>query len=882
MTSACAIPANGSALSDIHYTISSSLDYQNKILITHAQVSFHTDSLLPDSLTFWRTLIEEGQELSIDSILINDTRLDLPIDGHDICIPEDSPDNLDTNDTLSSLVFSLPARGILNNGTNVIEFSYKIHFGIHPSQEEELISEGLCFADYFPRLVQTIDTILCPEQKYAHFEGIIYKIRLPNDLFLMSEAKTRCVQLDDDIIEYHVDSLKTVMPIWMTFPGTYHVHRNLGPMEADVYRDPKLRIDEEQLQNIGDAISFYESRFSGFPYDKINLMFVALPTNVGGQALNNFVFLSNRRDSLSFMEKLMLPLTETFLSTIPHEIAHLWWGGAVNIKDTWLSEGLACFWANQFEVSVNNEPAYDKIDYYGSRLFYRLRTRVPENQKEDYTNLRSYFEAPYILSMLELQMGLDSFTQTCKEFYQKYQYRSPGIAEFKEIAQEHSNVSLDSFFACWVDSNFSQNYSLDHVESKRIDSLYCNSIKLKKTGKAGSCVPIAVRYRDNAEESFLLRPEQLNREWMSRRRLASIFIDPNKLILESDRSDNAWPLELKFHSLKPNPIENINLFASFFGDEPGYHLYLLPDIPSHSERFGWDFSFVLMGQGGSGLEDYFLDDVDIMRIGYNTRSNDPLYRFFFSKSISSSTSGRSTCNLSFNRMHGRYDYGVGIKYGRYPKLSIQVPYPALRISATLTRRHYYGLENVDEKLWPTRNATPVKMQLSWLTHLSADLELERGLKIFSDDDTYYRYNFTIERQGHFYYGRVFIGTSGGDAVQERFDPSYEGGMKSYPSFRYYYDHLMSANLLLRHSLVSPINVRLFGNYINPMTGGYSVSEFGFGISLGESWGIIVDMPVYLSETLIDGKQWNWNRFRVQFHLFSPKPKRVPKWDFLIR
>lgn len=484
--------------------------------------------------------------------------------------------------------------------------------------------------------------------------------------------------------------------------------------------------------------------------------------------------------------------------------------------------------------------------------------------------------------MLALQIGSDDFTETCREFYQKCRGRSPGFAEFKEIAQKHTHAPLDSFFTCWVDSNYSQNYSIKGIESRPLDSLFSNSVYLARTGKAKSCVPVEVGYKDGTKETFLVQPDQLTHRWASRSRLASVFIDPNKLILEEKRSDNAWPTHVEFHTLKLSPIEDIKLFASMLSDEPGYKTYLLPDIPSHSERFGWDYSCVLLGGAEDWFRDYFLDDSDILRLGYNSKANGVMYRGYVSRKISSSADSRWTYDLSSERMRGRYESGVGMKYARYwspVPMKVPIPIPAMTTTLGFTHRQYHRLEHVGDNIWPIRNTTPLKVRVA-TSLLPASIEFEQGLKVFPADEAYYRCDLTIERERPFYYGRVFVGTSGGDAVQERFDPSDEGGMEGYPPFRDYYDHLLGANLLLKHRVLSLIGGRVFGNCVSPMSGGYSVSEFGVGVAVGdELFNLVLDMPAYLSDSNIDGKRWDFSRFRIQVRLFSPK--RTPKWDFLI-
>ena len=865
-------------LTNIHYKIDSSLDHAQMILYEHTQVFFCIDSLPPDSISFWRVMIEKSSEMCIDSVLINHNKLDPLIDNRHLCLFSSAEDTSEQIYHPDSLTFNLPMKYTSEGSVNIIDFYYAIKYTHNPDVSEIYVPESFTYGEYYPRLVNTPNSIYNHDQRYNSIENFSLKLQMPENLHFMSETKPHIAHLDSYTVEYSIDNLVSAHLLWLAYPKEYNLQKMIGTTQYDIYIDPDLTIDDEKLRDISNAIVFYQEQFGKLPYEKINVIFINLPENMGGGAANNFILLPNGSDSFSLMDNI-LGNKDEFQTTLPHETAHLWWGCAVSITDTWLSEGLASYWADQYAIMIKGQAAYNTLHFDSGRLMFRFQEMMKKDTgKSLRENISHYYKAPYILNMLALDMGSDNFTAACREFYREYRNRSPGLGEFKEIVQQHSEAPLDSFYTCWIDSNYSQNYYIENVESEKTDTLYYNFIDLGKTGKASSYVPLAVRYKDKTEASFLLNPGQLYHEWNSQCRLASVFIDPNKLILETQRFDNVWPTPIIFHSLKLSLREYMELYLSFLGDEPGYHLYLFPDFPGYSERFGWEFSAALLGKHGSMLENIYMEDIDILRIGYNTKSNSPIYRLFKSKTISSATSWKSTCNISLNGMHGKHDNGVGVKYGR-TLASRPMFFPELRISASIAHRRFYTLEDVDESIWPERDTTPIRLELSLLSHVNADLEFERGFRVSGDNDTYYRHTMAIEKRKRRYSWRLFVGTSGGDAVQERFDPSHEGGMKGYPPFLYYYDHLMSVNLLLKHSLVSPINLRLFGNHINPMTGGYSASEFGFGLMMGNGvFGFIIDMPVYLGEADIDGKEWNMSRFRLQLNLFSFGNE--PKWDFL--
>ncbi len=483
--------------------------------------------------------------------------------------------------------------------------------------------------------------------------------------------------------------------------------------------------------------------------------------------------------------------------------------------------------------------------------------------------------------MLALQMGIENFTNACREFYIENKHSTAGLAEFKEIVSRHCDFSPDSFFTCWIDSSYSQNLSIKRVESRRIDSLYSNALYLSKSGKAESSVPVAIRYQNKEQEHFILPPGQLSKEWTSRSRISFVFIDPDQLILEDRRSDNAWPMQLKFHQPTLNLIGNIDNLISLISDEPGYHIYVLPiPVPSHSLRFGWNYSFYSFGNTGILFKD---SKYNLTCIGYNRESKDLIYKFSLGHILMSSERGYRW-NLFTEKIDGKYESGAGVTYGREANESRRGPFSSTNASIKISHQQFYRLKHVEEQMWPERRATPVAFRVSAQPfNIRATLSMERGLKVFPKDDSYYRYDFesswsiySKKKTGFTHRqelrARVFVGTANEDAAQRRFDPSVEGEMKSFAPFIRYYDHMLAANLLFQRQLFPMLKVRTFTNYVNPMTGEDPVYEFGLGLGLGPEpeslFGLTLDMPFYVSDLNLDNEHWSFDRFRIKIYLLS--------------
>ena len=299
-----AMPALCEGLNDIHYHIISSLDHAQMTLAEHVRVSFHADSLSTDSLLFWRAMIEKSCEMSIDSIFINNMRLDPLLEDHYMYMYSSNNDSSDQENDLDSLTYTLPMNDVVEGNVNTADFYYTIKY-VGPSGVDEIfIPEAFTYGEYYPRLVHSADSISNHDQRYASFETFSFKLRMPRGLHFMSETEPNIAQFGNDAIEISIDSLRTAIFVWSAFPEKYYRHTSIGPVLFDIYIDPALELKEEELQDIADAMAFYGKQFSGIPYEKINVIFIALPGIIAGGAANNFIILPNGSNSSSFIEKI--------------------------------------------------------------------------------------------------------------------------------------------------------------------------------------------------------------------------------------------------------------------------------------------------------------------------------------------------------------------------------------------------------------------------------------------------------------------------------------------------------------------------------------------------------------------------------------------------
>jgi aminopeptidase N len=177
-------------------------------------------------------------------------------------------------------------------------------------------------------------------------------------------------------------------------------------------------------------------------------------------------------------------LTAFVQEVTPHEVAHQWWGHAVNwasYHDQWLSEGFAEFSAALFIQQATSPNWYKQYIEFWDRLRKRiieknqwgvspndagpvwLGERLISPRTENAYQSVTYCKGAYILAMLRSlfytnQDGDKNFIAMMHDFVEAHQQQPASTESFKAIVDKHvtkmldlqNNGRLDWFFDEWV------------------------------------------------------------------------------------------------------------------------------------------------------------------------------------------------------------------------------------------------------------------------------------------------------------------------------------------------------------------------------------------------------------------------------------------------
>jgi aminopeptidase N len=204
------------------------------------------------------------------------------------------------------------------------------------------------------------------------------------------------------------------------------------------YVHPDLRAAfEAQAGLTGEALDWMANLLGPYPFEA-------------------FGFVTTRLVSFASETQTMVILPETSLNeeTIVHELAHMWLGDWVSLDswgDMWLKEGLAIYLSLVWQT--RQEPA-------GLDIFMQARTasvlekaspyplnNLPRSQLLGYD---TYWRGAALIHALRQQVGDQAFFNGLRQIVAQYGGGTLSQAQFRQVMEESSGLSLEAFFAEWL------------------------------------------------------------------------------------------------------------------------------------------------------------------------------------------------------------------------------------------------------------------------------------------------------------------------------------------------------------------------------------------------------------------------------------------------
>ncbi|MEN9433836.1 MAG: hypothetical protein RLZZ422_1425 [Pseudomonadota bacterium] len=299
-------------------------------------------------------------------------------------------------------------------------------------------------------------------------------------------------------------------------------HRTQKGIEYSVY----LRHDDKELANryldsSAKHLQTLQTLLGTYPYTKFAVVESFWET---GWSMPSFTLLGSQVMRLPFILN----------SSLPHEIAHNWWGNSVYINTDYgnWSEGLTAYLTDHYQSILSG----DDINYRRNQLI-KLSTYLTQSAPTPLSTFTSrhdqasqalgYSKSLMLFHMLYKELGEETFLKALQTFYQRYSFDYATFKQLEQVFSEISHRDLSTFFKQWRDDTTLPQLQLTEakvLEPKRV------SFTIKQTFPAFHyplTLPILINSRSTRPEwstVTLTAPEQTF--------VLSTFNTPHDLIVD--------------------------------------------------------------------------------------------------------------------------------------------------------------------------------------------------------------------------------------------------------------------------------------------------------------------------------------------------------------
>jgi hypothetical protein len=262
--------------------------------------------------------------------------------------------------------------------------------------------------------------------------------------------------------------------VWQEEPPVGELALAAGPYRIKELRLPGLLVStylypknaslaDSYLEAASGYLKLFAEQFGPYPFTKFAVVENFFPTGYG---FPSFTLLGSTVIRLPF-------ITTT---SLPHEIAHNWWGNGVLVdtgQGNWC-EGLVTYLADQLLEERKGEAAGRE---YRLRLLTDYALLVPEQLDFPLSRFSSrvdpasraigYGKGAMLWHMLRRQVGDEVFFSALREVFLSRRYLSATWSDFSQALGRNSGQKLDSFMTIWLERPGGPHLSLADVQKSR-------------------------------------------------------------------------------------------------------------------------------------------------------------------------------------------------------------------------------------------------------------------------------------------------------------------------------------------------------------------------------------------------------------------------------
>lgn len=286
------------------------------------------------------------------------------------------------------------------------------------------------------------------------------------------EQTAEKIQADGSLTRTFRNSIPTCF--FTVDAGKYFItSRKAGRLTLSVYllhKDDALA--KKSLDTLQSAIAFYESNFSPYPYTHYTVVETLGPF---GGALEAYSFATFGAGSLR--------------DTIPHELAHTWWGGIVPCAYTesmW-NESFAEYSDDLFRRFADKRAENGSKPMFrpdGSKTFNAFPLTTAHDTEDNRQSAVGYDKGKLVMRALEAEIGLEPMQKSLAAFIANHpRGETADWPEFETVVNKATGRNYRWFFAQWTERVGMPSAHLENPLVKRDGADYVVEADFVQTGE---------------------------------------------------------------------------------------------------------------------------------------------------------------------------------------------------------------------------------------------------------------------------------------------------------------------------------------------------------------------------------------------------------------
>ncbi|NOY57662.1 MAG: T9SS type A sorting domain-containing protein [Calditrichaeota bacterium] len=497
----------------LHYDLNLVIEPTSGTILGEARLTIRF--LQPDAASFYLDLIS----LSVDSVLLDDARINFKTENQRIVIPVENP--VDTtivavfyhgrpaNDGFGGFFFGsrtiwTVGEGLYTNPPSM--FRYWV-----PSHDDPSDKATLDMKVTVPQPLQVVSNGLLVSTMENSENGTVtfdWKESHPIATYLIA------VSID----EYAVFTENYISVSGDTIPLQFYVY-------------PKnLERAQEDWKDTAKMIVFFERKFVPFPFDKYGMVEVPMRGAMEHQSMTSY-------------SSGLITGDHRYDYIVAHELAHQWWGDLVTLSDwrnIWLNEGFATYCEALYFESMGGDSARQKYMENLQTIYFGEVTRLGNFPIYDPKYLWGgtvYQKGAWILNMLRWNVGDSLFFQSLRTYANRFAYGNAATDDLKNTFEDVSGQNLDWFFDQWVYGEGFPELEVGWEMTRAGNAKYIVGVKIRQKQKSDKpfYLPMEIEIQTalgNVLDTVIVKNRENDFQFTVNGLPRELVVDPNHWLLK--------------------------------------------------------------------------------------------------------------------------------------------------------------------------------------------------------------------------------------------------------------------------------------------------------------------------------------------------------------